>query len=284
MKVFVFFALAIVLVNGATIEPPSGEGEVEVEEENQQCERCCDVESAGAPGVYSILRGEKGDPGEPGVQGPPGKDGVDGEPGVDGVNGLKGDAGLPGLDGKPGEKGEVGKIGPEGPPGRPGAKGEPARGGEWPVFSVGRTSSIKGQSTVVTVNYDRTMVNIGDDMNINTGIFTCQVPGVYFFTFTYFKEVNKLAAGYIMKNDEQMVRLYSGNKDWKGMQSQSVTLNLVVGDQVWVALDSYNKIEIFSSSKTHITFNGHLISPTGALSTGGEPEDFDEIPESLRLD
>ncbi|XP_077981046.1 complement C1q tumor necrosis factor-related protein 1-like [Glandiceps talaboti] len=225
-------------------------------------------------------RGESGLPGPVGSVGPKGNTGSPGEKGsmgyrgTPGIPGTKGDIGEKGSDGRNGSQGTRGIQGPRGSTGLKGVKGERGlkgqKGGQnnylsWPVFSVASSSAQDGQSYYKTLTYDYTYTNIGSDMNIATGVFTCQIPGVYFFTFTTFKPPNKYLAAQIMVNNVGKARIFADNKDWQGMQSQSLSISLNAGNTVWVRIDKRsdyrNDVQLFSNDKRHTTFSGHLVRP-----------------------
>ena len=70
------------------------------------------------------------------------------------------------------------------------------------IFSVVRTSE-KNLHEDDTVTYDKTVINLGNAMNVETGKFTAPFKGVYSFTFSGLADSSKEWVGFrIMKNDE----------------------------------------------------------------------------------
>ncbi|XP_070563958.1 complement C1q subcomponent subunit A-like [Ptychodera flava] len=270
MKMYI--AVVFILTGSASVwslSPPGGSPT------SEPCVDCCGKQND-MP-LIGILRGEKGDAGAPGENGtmgsqgpmgPPGRNGAKGDKGDSGIMGIpgsRGEAGLPGMTGSKGELGIRGMKGHKGAPGVKGEKGEPYTYYEWSAFSVARSSAIFGGSEYKTVTYDVTILNVGDDLNESTGVFTCQIAGVYFFMFTTLKDKNKNVAAFIMFNDATSGRLFSDAGNWEGLISQSVHLNLSVGDRVWVRVDKhseYQNVVLDSSIKRHTIFNGHLVFPT----------------------
>ncbi|XP_070545168.1 complement C1q tumor necrosis factor-related protein 1-like [Ptychodera flava] len=223
------------------------------------CTRCCDYLPSSTPDVFSIMRGEKGDLGQKGDAGETGEKGDSGPMGYVGPKGFKGQKGEKGIDGFVSSKGEKGNAGNKG------EKGELGRMVEWSVFSVARSSAVRGSEVYQTVSFDHVFTNIGRNMNPETGIFTCSISGVYAFAFTTLKDNDNFVAAYLMLNDRPQVRIYADDSDWDGLVSQSVYLQLKTGDMVWIRVDrfmDYEHVMLDSSERCHMTFNGHLIYPT----------------------
>lgn len=125
------------------------------------------------------------------------------------VQGTKGETGRPG---KPGPRGPPGEPGPPGPRGPPGGRGDSGRtghpvvaaaaaadtarddtgtGGEEPphgsvlggakiAFYVGLKNPHEGYEVL---RFDDIVTNLGNHYDPSTGKFTCQVSGIYYFTY-----------------------------------------------------------------------------------------------------
>ncbi|XP_077993053.1 complement C1q tumor necrosis factor-related protein 1-like [Glandiceps talaboti] len=214
------------------------------------CVQCCDYQPTTTPGVFSVIRGEKGDSGEAGQNGRSGK------------AGPKGEMGPPGLVGPKGMAGNHGTPGEIGFPGIKGAKGEPSNINQWDAFSVATNKKTRGSNTYKTVTYTHTFVNTADNMNLSEGVFTCQIPGMYFITFTTLNDEDKTIGAYIMQNNQPKVRMNAAQGKSRGMQSQSVILQLQQNDRVWVRVDASPNVSLHSDRKLQTTFSGYLIHPT----------------------
>ncbi|XP_075461904.1 complement C1q subcomponent subunit B [Ascaphus truei] len=135
-------------------------------------------------------------PGLPGIPGAPGPNGKDGP------HGTKGDVGSPGVFegwsengqmGDPGQPGNPGKVGPKGPMGPPGLSGQPGpkgpkgESGDYKTslksaFSARRLSSSHPRKDQ-PIRFDRVITNENDHYESKIGKFTCQIPGIYYFTY-----------------------------------------------------------------------------------------------------
>lgn len=117
---------------------------------------------------------------------------------------AQGGRGEPGRPGKPGPRGPPGEPGPPGPRGPPGQRGHskisfPALSGS--AGSGSGDASDGANATVFTyrvafyvglknphegyevLKFDDVITNLGNHYDPSTGKFTCQVSGIYFFTY-----------------------------------------------------------------------------------------------------
>ncbi|TSK92864.1 Complement C1q-like protein 2 [Bagarius yarrelli] len=107
--------------------------------------------------------------------------------------GSKGEPGRPGKPGPRGPPGEPGPPGPRGPPGKIGFSGGPqgtartetgefgsAFGSVKIAFYVGLKNPHEGYEVL---RFDDVVTNLGNHYDPSTGKFTCQVSGIYFFTY-----------------------------------------------------------------------------------------------------
>lgn len=118
---------------------------------------------------------------------------------------AQGTRGEPGRPGKPGPRGPSGEPGP---PGQPGPRGPPGERGpnklSFPALATGATETTESDarnSSVSTLRiafyvglknphegyevlkFDDVITNLGNHYDASTGKFTCQVSGIYFFTY-----------------------------------------------------------------------------------------------------
>uniref|UniRef100_H3B965 C1q and TNF related 1 n=1 Tax=Latimeria chalumnae TaxID=7897 RepID=H3B965_LATCH len=209
-----------------------------------QCVRCCDSEPHPSyqlvPQVnITPFKGEKGDTGERGSYG---------------------------KAGKAGNQGPRGHIGPKGSKGNAGVPGDPCKV-YYSAFSVGRKKALHSNDYYQTLVFDTEFVNLYSQFSMFTGKFYCYIPGIYYFNLNVHTWNQKETYLHVMKNEQEMVILYTQPSDRSIMQSQSLMLELQENDTVWVRLyKGERENAIFSDDyDIYVTFNGYLIKPKSEL-------------------
>ncbi|XP_071805252.1 uncharacterized protein [Asterias amurensis] len=233
------------------------------------CNSCCQG-LAGVPGIP----GSNGNHGQHGLAGPKGDAGVGGQPGAKGDVGSDGLAGQPGAKGDPGLKGEqgVGQPGKQGPQGLPGInglkgeKGEPGPAGQ--TGEAGRCSTRRSAFTAVRntpfsppTNYyplpfeELVFSEEGTEFNLDNGMFTCTVPGVYTFTFSVLKTPSQSQLWIQLKKNGHTIVCGTVNAEGYHSVSNSAVIPLNHGDQVHLAVRG----QVYSNTNRYTTFSGFLL-------------------------
>ncbi|XP_062263808.1 complement C1q tumor necrosis factor-related protein 6 isoform X1 [Platichthys flesus] len=179
---------------------------------------------------------------------------------------LKGDRGERGDRGTPGKAGPEGPPGSRGPTGSEGTKGQAGLPGDackvqHSAFSVGRRKSLHSLESYQALVFDTVFVNLDGHFNMFEGKFLCHVPGIYFFNVNIHTWNFKETYVHIMRNDKEQAIVYAQPSDRSIMQSQSLLLELELGDEVWVRMYKRERENAVYSDDVdvYITFSGYLI-------------------------
>ncbi|XP_038079235.1 complement C1q tumor necrosis factor-related protein 3-like, partial [Patiria miniata] len=217
MKICLATILSIALLLGNSVKlrasvtrpvPSDGDGPA-----SQVCQQCC--------------QGPAAIPGIPGLPGPVGPIGPYGQPG------SKGDAGPRGM---PGIVGRIGETGVKGQKGEPGET--PDDSNQRVAFTVVRTSSSDestSQDSRLPFHQTETLLP-GTSFDLETGTFTCRVPGTYVFTFSVLKNSNSgnLHVN-LVKNNYKVISTY-GETSQRGQLSGSAVLILQRADTLYLTM------------------------------------------------
>ncbi|XP_048020570.1 cerebellin 14 [Megalobrama amblycephala] len=110
-----------------------------------------------------------------------------------------------------------------------------------------------------TLVYENAYTNIGNAYDVNTGIFTAPVKGVYFFNFVVFNPYALSTGVRLLKNGNFVVAASDNppGQDTEDTTCNSVTLLLEQGDQIYLQL--LNQCRIYTDMWKRNTFSGHLL-------------------------
>ncbi|XP_042335091.1 complement C1q subcomponent subunit B [Sceloporus undulatus] len=215
-------------------------------------------------------------PGIPGMPGAPGTNGQDGDDGIKGERGPPGrvedyrdvgERGEPGEPGYPGKVGPRGEAGSKGPPGAPGPRGPPGDSGDYKTslksaFSAVRSISMtprRGQP----VRFDRVITDVNRNYENRYGRFTCQIPGIYYFTYHVSSRGNlciHLKKGRGNERGERVVAFCDFVYNAFQVTTGGVVLRLTQGESVWLEPTEKNSL-IGGTEGADSIFSGFLLFP-----------------------
>ncbi|XP_078719603.1 complement C1q tumor necrosis factor-related protein 4 [Lampetra fluviatilis] len=135
------------------------------------------------------------------------------------------------------------------------------------AFSAARTSSLaaaaRASAAARALSFDAQLVDIGGDFDAGSGVFTCRVPGLYFFAFTVAKAPGLGVSVALMRNRDAMEAVIgdSSRSARREMQSQSALLRLDARDRVWLHAPAHPRLGLYSNAGRCVTFSGMLLLP-----------------------
>lgn len=191
---------------------------------------------------------------------------IAGSPGV--IEGWKKEehGGDPGPAGNPGKVGPKGPLGPPGPPGAPGQKGRKGDSGEYKT-EVQAAFSVKKLSQGFPrreqpVRFDRQLINVNNQYSLQTGKFTCQYPGLYYFTYHVTSRGHLCAS--IMKgkagaSKQKVVTFCDQVLNIFQVTTGGVVLEVQKDEAVW--LETTDKNNLLGAEGADSIFTGFLLFP-----------------------
>uniref|UniRef100_A0A8C3SVX2 Complement C1q B chain n=1 Tax=Chelydra serpentina TaxID=8475 RepID=A0A8C3SVX2_CHESE len=217
---------------------------------------------------YAAIPGIPGVPGQPGSNG---KDGVDGPKGEKGPPGRVDDELELGEKGEPGSPGHPGKVGPKGPlgsKGSPGPTGPPGPVGESGDFKTTLKSAFSAARTTTMlprreqpIRFDRVITNENGHYENRYGRFTCQIPGLYYFTYHATSRGNlciNIKKGQGIKG-EKVVTFCDYVHNVYQVTTGGVVLQLKATESVW--LEPTEKNSLVGIEGADSIFSGFLLFP-----------------------
>jgi hypothetical protein len=109
-----------------------------------------------------------------------------------------------------------------------------------PAFSVWQ-NGMANPGAGTTVTYNSTILNVGGNMNLTTGLFTAPVTGIYHFTFSGFRNTGSGTTSivFIVNGVAQSQRSYTddASNNYSPL-SLATTRNLVAGNTIGVYVQS----------------------------------------------
>ncbi|KAM9397542.1 complement C1q-like protein 2 [Salvelinus alpinus] len=196
------------------------------------------------------------------------------------AQGSKGELGRPG---KPGPRGPPGEPGPPGPRGPPGDRGDSGKD-VYPAVTSGTAKTETDTDEVNTapsetkvafyvglknphegyevLKFDDVVTNLGNQYDPTNGKFTCQVSGIYFFTYHVLMRGGDGTSMWadLCKNGQVRASAIAQDADQNyDYAGNSVVLHLDSGDEIYVKLDG-GKAHGGNNNK-YSTFSGFILYP-----------------------
>ncbi|CAM4730430.1 unnamed protein product [Leuciscus chuanchicus] len=159
--------------------------------------------------------------------------------------------GPPGPRGPQGEPGPRGVAGPSGPPGPPGPPINTT--GQHSAFFAFVGTTLPASAKVLV--FSRVLYNGQNHYNQKSGLFLCQIPGVYEFQFSCIG-TRTLGTVTLKRNNVVQLTAEKINLNTQSLAEGKVILNLNIGDRVWI--EASRGANVISSSSY---FSGHILFP-----------------------
>ncbi|XP_061178742.1 uncharacterized protein LOC133187402 [Saccostrea echinata] len=131
------------------------------------------------------------------------------------------------------------------------------------AFSVGLTHN-EASTNGPKVVFDRVFVNFGQGFNVNTGVFTAPISGIYAFHYHVLAQQGKEAWVELYHNYKYINSLYGHTSGSYGPGGNSATLELVAGDTVFLDIQHHDSFLYGGGDEVYSTFSGYLLSPTAS--------------------
>ncbi|XP_072016387.1 complement C1q tumor necrosis factor-related protein 4-like [Amphiura filiformis] len=133
-------------------------------------------------------------------------------------------------------------------------------------FTVIRTSELHVTSGSDIITYETEEFDINNDMDHESGVFTCTIAGYYYFSFSFWPSMGYPVKIYLYQNVTNVkARLIcAADTDKSGgrysTKTMGVTVHMQIGDAVH--LRAHSETNIAGSSYPHNIFTGFLVHAT----------------------
>ncbi|XP_035696565.1 complement C1q tumor necrosis factor-related protein 5-like [Branchiostoma floridae] len=127
-----------------------------------------------------------------------------------------------------------------------------------PAFTAVRAHDLAAMDGNIVVTFDQTPANVADDFDASTGVFVCQVSGVYYFSFGMRKAEGTDSAVMLMRNGQAVAVAHSTGRAGTEMLAQGAVIVLQAKDRVHTELRVGSVLD-GSKNEPAIVFSGFLI-------------------------
>lgn len=130
---------------------------------------------------------------------------------------------------------------------------------EMPAFTALLTTPFPPVGSPIVFN--KLLYNGRQNYNAQTGIFTCEIPGIYYFVYhVHCKGANVWVA--LFRNNEPTMYTYDEyKKGFLDQASGSAVVPLRLGDTVHIQLPSDQAAGLYAGQYVHSSFSGYLLYP-----------------------
>ncbi|XP_033729112.1 uncharacterized protein LOC117318192 [Pecten maximus] len=127
------------------------------------------------------------------------------------------------------------------------------------AFSVGLSHNVN-ISAYSKVTWDRLFINYGSRFDMGSGTFTAEVDGIYVFHFHGLSQTGEELYLELYHNFQYVVSAYAYDANSYAAGSNSVTLNLISGDVVYIGVQS-QAVLYGGYDEIYCSFSGYLLAP-----------------------
>ncbi|XP_071147178.1 complement C1q tumor necrosis factor-related protein 6-like [Mytilus edulis] len=127
-----------------------------------------------------------------------------------------------------------------------------------PAFTAYR-DSVQDLSSREIVRFDKVWTNNLNAYDVNTGVFTAPIAGLYHFSAVVMSEAGKNLFLHLWHNDAKTAASYTHGDGFK-TGTFDVVLNLEKSDRIYIRCRGNDNQRIFSNVDRYITFSGYLIA------------------------
>jgi len=127
------------------------------------------------------------------------------------------------------------------------------------VFSATMSRDIANVQNHATIVFDNIITNIGAAYSPSNGVFTCKMAGIYVFVWTTTNKNRTWMNTELVLNGQRKGIAFSdsGDHDDHSVASNTVVLDLDVGDQVWIRAGTWHNGHLGGESCT--SFSGFML-------------------------
>ena len=127
------------------------------------------------------------------------------------------------------------------------------------VFSATMSRDIANVQNHATIVFDNIITNIGAAYSPSNGVFTCKMAGIYVFVWTTTNKNRTWMNTELVLNGQWKGIAFSdsGDHDDYSVASNTVVLDLDVGDQVWIRAGTWHNGHLGGESRT--SFSGFML-------------------------